>query len=311
MGKGGACSKTTGSTWIEHTEHWLTSRKECEGQCSTSLSCTAYEYSEMYTDRHGYKRCKLFTEPVPRSMPVPDQLSTCKKKVEPSPAAPVRSAPAAVIAGPVQLPSGSPPAGGLGGLATPAEPVAESAHAAKQCARTPKCAADVPLTTACACCHLLAPGPDGKPMTTDLTNMHQPCLDMNGGDFRGRNLEGVVMEDVKIDCACFDGATLVGVDMTNVVGEGATFVNARASGLNLEEAHLMWADFTGADLSSLQGQKGQFENAKFDRANLDGATFVEGNLGGATFEQARGLNNADFMWASGYGMMAVGRRLLL
>ena len=49
MGKGGACSKTTGSTWIVHTEHWLASQKECELQCSAMLSCTAFEFSLMFT----------------------------------------------------------------------------------------------------------------------------------------------------------------------------------------------------------------------------------------------------------------------
>ena len=43
----------------------------------------------MYMQNHqGYARCKIFTEPVPRSKPFPGGQSVCRKKAEPGAAAP-------------------------------------------------------------------------------------------------------------------------------------------------------------------------------------------------------------------------------
>lgn len=100
--------------------------------------------------------------------------------------------------------------------------------------------------------------------------------------FYGLNAVGINLHGAKIPSysdfrqATFDFADLSGVEMCDVVLEGA----------KIRRAQLVDADLTGAQLQGAQLQAVDATNADFTRANLRGANLNGANLAGAVVDQA-------------------------
>jgi hypothetical protein len=99
-------------------------------------------------------------------------------------------------------------------------------------------------------------------------------VNLDGSDFRGRDLKGVAFQQSIVRDANFRGANLV----------GASFFDATLDG----------TDFEGADMSLAN-----VEMAQFNRANLKDAVMKEMYVSGATlFEGIRSIENTD--WTDTY-----------
>jgi uncharacterized protein YjbI with pentapeptide repeats len=100
---------------------------------------------------------------------------------------------------------------------------------------------------------------------------------------------GVYMADFHTDYtnAIFDRGILTRTDFSDVDLTGASFKRATGNYLVAEDATLVNADFTGANLT----------RSKFERSNLAGIDFTDADLTGATFTDTD-LTNAIFTGAT-------------
>ena len=100
---------------------------------------------------------------------------------------------------------------------------------------------------------------------------------LNGGYFRGVELENARFRRVKLNSAQFQKASL----------EKAQF----------QEASLEKAQFQGASLEKAQFQEASLDEAQFQEASLEEAQFQEASLKKAQFQEAS-LEEAQFQWAT-------------
>ena len=100
--------------------------------------------------------------------------------------------------------------------------------------------------------------------------------DLNGGYFRGVELESARFRGAKLSAAQFQGASLVKAQF-----QRASFGKAQFQGARLEEAQ-----FQGASLEGARFQGAWLQGARFQRASLVLAQFQGASLVGAQFQNA-------------------------
>ena len=120
--------------------------------------------------------------------------------------------------------------------------------------------------------------------------------DLNGGYFRGAELDSAQFRGAKLDSAQFQGARLEEVRFQGARLEGARFQGARLRGGQFQRALLGRAQFQRAQLERAQFQGARLGEAQFQRARLRGAQFQQALLGRAQFQRAW-LGRAQFQRA--------------
>jgi uncharacterized protein YjbI with pentapeptide repeats len=132
----------------------------------------------------------------------------------------------------------------------------------------------------------------------DLPSIHLENANLPNINLEEANLQGAYLNNGNFAGAHFEEATLIGVRAN---GRRSRFNNANFDRADLEEAlftdaHLERASFVGANLINAVFVRAHLEEANFQYASLEEAVFVGAHLEGAHFEDTY-LVNANFRGA--------------
>jgi uncharacterized protein YjbI with pentapeptide repeats len=170
----------------------------------------------------------------------------------------------------------------------------------------------------------------GKSLTycqlpVDLTNINfntaklTKCLAV-GANFSGTDLGSVDFTSAVLANADLSRARQLGrADFTQAYLEGAKFTHADAAGIVLQDAYLLHADFSGANLGGANLRHTNLQRARFFQADLSGADLSDADVTDADFTAAKldgvnltlviGLTNAQLAKAASYDRQSLPPRM--
>ena len=145
------------------------------------------------------------------------------------------------------------------------------------------------------------PAPPTTPATSALRPGSQRLfngMDLQGHDFRNRNLDGWDLSDLDLSGADFDGAQMNDANLSGANLEGAHLVQSSLPLATLQGANLAGANLSTAWLADANLMRANLAGANLGSANLRGARLCGADLAGALMEDAD-VENADLRGATG------------
>lgn len=121
-----------------------------------------------------------------------------------------------------------------------------------------------------------------------LFRLHVKDSDMEGSDFQGSNMFGVIGHRANLRNCDFSNALLkesefLKADFTGSKAVNVRFIIAVLQGSKLDSTNLSYSDFTGAGLENVSFTDACLVNVTFQGAHLQGADFTGANLEGCNF----------------------------
>ena len=129
-------------------------------------------------------------------------------------------------------------------------------------------------------------------MSLDLSSIDASEVNLSPNDLELIEIgaHGIELSEAKMKNTNMNGTNLA----------GAQFVNAKLWKSKLNNSFLIWANFTGAELTRVDFTRAEADTATFAFAELHGAIFADTNISSSSFLNAKGLTQEQLDSACTY-----------